>query len=208
MAPTLARRRFHAHNAQTGRRYHGINVLALWCAAQAYADASWATYRQWASLGAQVRRAERATLVLFYKELPRGDEADPNDSAPFVARTAHVFNAAQIDAAPLPADALTLDAAPELTLARSQPPPFRPLARQTTWPRRSPRPSLRYPHRRKADSPSPSPRRSSPRSKTLSGSIGRRPHPYIRPATRPEDRIPRRARAASTSRPGHPSERD
>ncbi|KOX60081.1 ardC antirestriction protein [Streptomyces purpurogeneiscleroticus] len=102
-------------NAHTGRRYRGINVLTLWCAAQGngYADSRWATYRQWAALGAQVRRAERATLVLFYKELPRGAEADPSDSAPFVARAAHVFNAAQVDAAPPPTDALTPGATPD-----------------------------------------------------------------------------------------------
>ena len=37
-----------ADNARTGRRYRGLNVLALWLAAQAedYADARWATYRQ------------------------------------------------------------------------------------------------------------------------------------------------------------------
>jgi antirestriction protein ArdC len=93
-------------NARTGRRYRGLNVLALWCAAQAhgYADARWATYRQWAALGAQVRRAERGTLVLFYKEpscsarTETGD-ADTTDGAPFVARAAYVFNAAQVDAA-------------------------------------------------------------------------------------------------------------
>lgn len=103
------------HNARTGRRYHGVNVLALWCAAQAqqYADARWATYRQWASLGAQVRRAERATLVLFYKKLPRGDEAEPTDGAPFVARATHVFNAAQVDTAPPPTDVTTPSAAPD-----------------------------------------------------------------------------------------------
>lgn len=95
------------HNALTRRRYRGINVLALWCAAQthAYTDARWATYRQWAALGAQIRRGERGTLVLFYKELPRGTEAEPTEGAPFVARAAHVFNVAQVDAAPPPADA-------------------------------------------------------------------------------------------------------
>lgn len=99
-------------NARTSRRYRGLNVLALWCAAQAhgYADARWATYRQWAALGAQVRRAERGTLVLFYKELPRSaradtSDADTTDGAPFVARAAYVFNAAQVDAAPLAASA-------------------------------------------------------------------------------------------------------
>ncbi|KQP14688.1 zincin-like metallopeptidase domain-containing protein [Methylobacterium sp. Leaf93] len=96
-------------NASTGRRYRGIKILALWCAAQAngYTDARWATYRQWTALGAQVRRAERSTLVLFYKELPRGTqaEAETHDSkkpagVPFVARAAHVFNVAQVDTAP------------------------------------------------------------------------------------------------------------
>ncbi|RVU11997.1 ArdC family protein [Methylobacterium oryzihabitans] len=94
-------------NAHTGRRYRGLNVLALWCAAHThgYADARWATYRQWAALGAQVRRAERGTLVLFYKELPhsaRAEASDDNtaDRAPFVARAAYVFNAAQVDTAP------------------------------------------------------------------------------------------------------------
>ena len=108
-------------NARTGRRYRGINVLALWCAAQAegYADARWATYRQWAALGAQVRKAERGTLVLFYKDLPRSARADtsdanPPDGAPFVARAAYVFNVAQVDAAPPTADAaiVTSPAAP------------------------------------------------------------------------------------------------
>ena len=100
-------------NACTGRRYRGINVLALWCAARTngYADARWATYRQWSLLGAQVRRAERATLVLFYKELPHGAEAESTDGAPFVARAAHVFNVAQVDAAPTPANALAAGAA-------------------------------------------------------------------------------------------------
>ncbi|MCJ2113443.1 zincin-like metallopeptidase domain-containing protein [Methylobacterium sp. E-025] len=102
-------------NARTGRRYRGINVLALWCAAQAegYTDARWATYRQWAALGAQVRKAERGTLVLFYKDLPRSARAgtsdiDPPDGAPFVARAAHLFNAAQVDAASQTVDTATL----------------------------------------------------------------------------------------------------
>ena len=78
----------------------------LWCAAQAngYADARWATYRQWTTLGAQVRKAERGTLVLFYKELPRGTDADLTDGARFVARATHIFNAAQVDAPPPPAE--------------------------------------------------------------------------------------------------------
>lgn len=47
--------------------------------------------------------------MLFYKNLPRSarvdiGDSDPPDGAPFVARAAYVFNAAQVDAAPPTAD--------------------------------------------------------------------------------------------------------
>ncbi|MFD6319837.1 ArdC family protein [Methylorubrum thiocyanatum] len=98
-------------NALTGKRYRGLNILALWCAAQAhgYTDARWATYRQWAALGAQVRRGERGTLILFYKDLPISDREqatqrtgvdDDTTSARFVTRASTLFNIAQVDAAP------------------------------------------------------------------------------------------------------------
>ncbi|MEA1832548.1 zincin-like metallopeptidase domain-containing protein [Methylobacterium durans] len=105
-------------NARTGRRYRGINVMVLWCAAQAqgYAEARWATYRQWAALGAQIRKGERGTLVIFYKDLPRDartNDADPDATgAPFVARAAHVFNVAQVGGAPAPTDGTTFGALP------------------------------------------------------------------------------------------------
>ena len=59
-------------NASTGKAYRGINILSLWVGAQAagYTDDRWATYRQWADIGAQVRKGERSTLVVFFKELP------------------------------------------------------------------------------------------------------------------------------------------
>ncbi|WP_082531633.1 zincin-like metallopeptidase domain-containing protein [Methylobacterium sp. Leaf469] len=115
-------------NALTGRRYRGLNVLVLWATAQAqgYADPRWATYRQWAALGAQVRKAERGTPVIFYKDLPPdaygGVDADQHGPR-FVARASHVFNAAQVDDAPDQAGAdhaspcVDLDAAAEQILA-------------------------------------------------------------------------------------------
>ena len=55
------------HNALTGRRYSGINVLALWCAAQSngYADARCATYQRIAANGdssIECARASSATI--------------------------------------------------------------------------------------------------------------------------------------------------
>ena len=56
-------------NAATGNRYSGGNVLALYLAAldRGYPTARWATYKQWAALGAQVRKGERGTLGIFWK---------------------------------------------------------------------------------------------------------------------------------------------
>jgi antirestriction protein ArdC len=59
------------------QRYNGINVLALWATAQerAYTHSLWGTYKQFQSLDAQVRKGEKAALVIFYKEYDA--EPDP-----------------------------------------------------------------------------------------------------------------------------------
>lgn len=95
-------------NAASGRAYRGINVVMLWAAAHAagYPSGVWATYKQWAGLGAQVRKGEKAAPVVFWKMLD-DDEADDQDedgkAARFVARGFHVFNAAQVDGFEAPA---------------------------------------------------------------------------------------------------------
>jgi antirestriction protein ArdC len=88
-------------NALTKNSYNGINIVSLWVAAElkAYTTPMWATYRQWTELGAQVRKDEKSSLVIFYKEF----EADPDpqdasdDGKRRVARASRVFNAAQVD---------------------------------------------------------------------------------------------------------------
>lgn len=97
-------------NALTGNAYAGINVLTLWAAAARshFAHHQWATYRQWTERGAQVRKGERASTIVFYKEF----QGDPDlkqiddDGRRRVARASAVFNAAQVDGfkppAPLP----------------------------------------------------------------------------------------------------------
>ncbi|HEX3651888.1 MAG TPA: zincin-like metallopeptidase domain-containing protein [Rhizomicrobium sp.] len=95
-------------NVATEAYYRGVNVLSLWLDAQAkkFPTSHWASYRQWLSLGAQVRRGERGSVVVFYKAIEAdGDREEP---ARFVLRTFRVFNAAQVEgwtapeAAPLP----------------------------------------------------------------------------------------------------------
>src|SRR5665213_1856326 len=59
-------------NAFTGDAYRGINTLVLWAAARnrGYVSWHWATFRQWQALGARVRKGEKATAVVFYKQVP------------------------------------------------------------------------------------------------------------------------------------------
>jgi antirestriction protein ArdC len=97
---------FMPENALTRNTYNGINVVSLWVAAEClgYSAPVWATYRQWSELGCQVRKGEKSSLVVFYKEYdsePDPDKAD-DDGKRRVARASHVFNAAQVDGFTLP----------------------------------------------------------------------------------------------------------
>ena len=64
-------------NALTHNAYNGINIVSLWVSAEVagYTAPIWATYRQWSELGAQVRKSEKSSLVVFYKEYE--SEPDP-----------------------------------------------------------------------------------------------------------------------------------
>jgi len=50
-------------NAVTQKPYQGINIVVLWSAALSagYPSPLWATYKQWQTIGAQVRRGEKGT---------------------------------------------------------------------------------------------------------------------------------------------------
>ncbi len=103
-----ARRPWHApgllppRNANTDALYRGVNVLALWIEAmdRSYPTSEWASYKQWQDLGAQVRKGERGTLIVFYKRIEE-ETTEPEDHTEnrlrHVARASHVFNAAQVD---------------------------------------------------------------------------------------------------------------
>jgi antirestriction protein ArdC len=75
---TRAASRGLPRNGKTAAPYHGANVLLLWDAAieQGYASNVWLTYKQAASLGAQVRKGERAVMCAhFERKARRGEEA-------------------------------------------------------------------------------------------------------------------------------------
>jgi antirestriction protein ArdC len=88
-------------NALTKKPYNGINIVSLWVAAElaGYSAPLWGTYRQYQELGAQVRKGEKASLVIFYKEFdvePDAEDEDDNGKRR-VARASYVFNAAQVE---------------------------------------------------------------------------------------------------------------
>ena len=105
-------------NGYTARGYRGVNVLLLLITAmkKGYQDPRWFTYRQAQTLGAQVRRGEKSTLVIFWKQLKvreKADERSDDDrkSVPLL-RSYAVFNAEQCEG--IPALAKVEEKAPEL----------------------------------------------------------------------------------------------
>lgn len=90
-------------NVTSRKRYRGVNVLALWIAAEAsaYSSGLWGTYRQWASLGAQVCKGEHGTTVVFWKQAASRAEDDRDDAEAgpgrMFARAFTVFNLAQVE---------------------------------------------------------------------------------------------------------------
>jgi antirestriction protein ArdC len=104
-----------------GEAYRGINVVMLWAAAveAGHSCPTWMTYRQAQSVGAQVRKGERGSLVVYADRIRREeiDEATGETAEreiPFM-RAYTVFNCEQID--DLPARFRAPAAAPALSAA-------------------------------------------------------------------------------------------
>ena len=101
---TSGRYAFSPVNVISKKPYRGINTLCLWAAAQAkgYESGEWGTYNQWQERGAQVRKGEKATLVVFWKFANSSESQDEGEtlasgSRLLFTRGYSVFNAAQVD---------------------------------------------------------------------------------------------------------------
>jgi antirestriction protein ArdC len=95
-------------NIASKAAYRGVNILTLWAAADAsgYSSGTWGTYKQWAETGAQVRKGEKASYVVFYKEITTASEDSNEAETRLFARATPVFAAEQVDGYQAP----TLDA--------------------------------------------------------------------------------------------------
>ena len=96
-------------NGKTGEAYRGVNVLLLWAEAadKGYGKNVWLTFRQAASLGAQVRKGEKAVMCVYFERVNKRDEADvigdeTQGNSYLMCKPFWVFNAQQIEG--LPAD--------------------------------------------------------------------------------------------------------
>ena len=88
-------------NGTTSRQYKGINALML--GLSGYGDVRWLTYKQAAERGGQVRRGEKSTPIIFWKQTQVEDTEKPGKTKTIpMLRHFAVFNVEQIDGLKLP----------------------------------------------------------------------------------------------------------
>lgn len=89
-------------NEVTGSTYRGTNIIMCWLSAQesGYTQQRWATFQQWRSKGAMVRKGEKGTPIVFFSRLEREHESDSGETTvqtiPY-ARLSFLFNIDQVD---------------------------------------------------------------------------------------------------------------
>src|SRR5437773_7211177 len=72
---TSGRFAFSPINVTSKKPYRGINTVCLWAAAQAK---GYVSDNQWQDRGAQVRKGEKSTLVVFWKFANQSGESQDN----------------------------------------------------------------------------------------------------------------------------------
>jgi antirestriction protein ArdC len=91
-------------NVTTGKAYRGINhlVLELAQAVRFRDDPRWCSYRQAQVKGWQVRKGERATMIVFFKRIEKRDQPEGGDEPSFyqLLKCSTVFHASQIEGIP------------------------------------------------------------------------------------------------------------
>jgi antirestriction protein ArdC len=89
-------------NVISGQAYRGINTVSLSASAYSrnFLSGLWGTFRQWQQLGAQVRKGERGSCGVLWKEIRRQavDARDDEQDRPHLfACSFSLFNADQVD---------------------------------------------------------------------------------------------------------------
>lgn len=89
-------------NFSSKRAYSGINVPLLWLSQheKGYPISYWASFQQWKASGASVRKGERSSQIVFYRQVKKTVEQEDGtkklETFP-IMRTWSVFNIAQVE---------------------------------------------------------------------------------------------------------------
>jgi antirestriction protein ArdC len=90
-----------SHNVISGKGYNGINTIILGMAevAAGYKSGAWATYKQWLTVGAQVKKGTKGTTIIFYSPVTgsKTTASSEEKSYHYVLKSYSVFNADQVD---------------------------------------------------------------------------------------------------------------
>ena len=109
-APTVAGGSF-PRNFVTGNPYRGVNVFLLW--GTRFSSPFWLTFKQALELGGSVRKGEKGSQIVFYKQLRSRkaktdgapvtkDSSKEDDRVPFILTYYTVFNVEQCEGLTVP----------------------------------------------------------------------------------------------------------
>lgn len=91
-------------NLNSGKAYRGVNtfLLAFIAFARGYGSSYWLTFNQAKERGGAVRKGEKSSLVVFWKQYETTDKQTGDPTKIPVLRYYNVFNAEQIDGIEIP----------------------------------------------------------------------------------------------------------
>lgn len=86
-------------NMISQKPYQGVNrlILGLSSMVQGFETPVWASFKQWQSLGANVRKGEKGTKIVFFSPIVKQDKSTGEESVYNCLKTYYVFNASQVD---------------------------------------------------------------------------------------------------------------
>lgn len=86
-------------NVLSQKPYQGINrlILGMSSMARGYTVPVWASYKQWESLGANVRKGEKGTRIVFFSPVTKENKQTGEKENYAVLKAYWVFNALQVD---------------------------------------------------------------------------------------------------------------
>jgi len=104
-SPILGRSKAgHPKNLNTGKQYRGVNVflLAFTSFAKGYGSSYWLTFNQAKERGGNVRKGEKSSMVVFWKQYETKDKQTGEPVKVPVLRYYNVFKAEQLDGIEIP----------------------------------------------------------------------------------------------------------